>query len=193
MLPEYFVYIGIAITASGGVKYLIETLKGEVQPNRVTWFLWSLSAFIAFFAQISQGVGIIALLTFVVAFLPFLVFCASFLNKKAHWALTRFDLACGALSIVGLIAWGVTKEGNIAIFFSILADLLASFPTFVKSYTDPQSESASAYSLNAVGDGLLLLTIKTWDFAHAGFAEYLFLNCLVLIFLIKSKIGVKKK
>lgn len=192
MLPEYFAYIGAFVTASGGVSYLVQTIRGRVQPNRVTWFLWALAAFIAFFAQISQGVGITALLTFVVGFLPLLIFAASFLNKKAYWQLTRFDFLCGAFSLLGLIAWIITKEGNIALTFSIIADFLASFPTFVKSYKEPASESASAYLLNAAGDGILLLTIKKWDFANAGFAVYLFLNCLVLIFLITSKIGKKK-
>jgi hypothetical protein len=192
VLPEYFVYIGSLITACGGISYLIQTIRGKVQPNRVTWFLWALAAFIAFFAQISQGVGITALLTFVVGFLPLLIFIASFLNKKAYWHLTSFDFLCGAFSVLGLVAWLVTKEGNTALLLSILADFLASFPTFLKSYKEPGSESASAYILNAVGDGILLLTIKKWDFANAGFAVYLFLNCLVLIFLITSKIGKRK-
>lgn len=192
MLPEYFVYIGSGITAVGGLSYLIQTLQGKVQPNRVTWFLWALVAFIAFFAQISQGVGLTVLLTFVVGFLPLLIFLVSFINKKAYWRLSRFDLLCGLFSLIGIIAWVVTKEANTALAFSIIADFLASVPTFVKSYREPESESAGAYALNALGDGVILFTIRQWDFANAGFAIYLFLNCLILVSLITFKIGKKK-
>lgn len=85
----------------------------------------------------------------------------------------------------------MTKEANTALAFSIIADFLASVPTFVKSYREPESESAGAYALNALG-GVILFTIRQWDFANTGFAVYLFLNCLILVSLITFKIGKKK-
>jgi hypothetical protein len=45
---------------------------------------------------------------------------------------TPFDVLCGALSVITLVAWAVTGTGNVAIFFSILADFGA-VPTLRKS------------------------------------------------------------
>jgi len=53
-----------------------------------------------------------------------------------------FDLICGILSLVGLVLWMITKVGNVAIFFSIVADGLAAVPTLVKAYKYPDTEIA---------------------------------------------------
>lgn len=140
MLPSYFVIIGTAIGSIGALWYLVETIKGNVKPNRVSFLLWSIAPLIAFAAEIQKGVGIQSLMTFSVGFLPLMIFLGSFINKKSEWKLTRFDLTCGAFSLLGLILWLVTKEGNIAILLSITADALAAIPTIVKSYHHPETE-----------------------------------------------------
>lgn len=98
MLNENFVILGFIIQMLGSFKYIIGTIQGNVKPNKVTFFLWSLAPLIAFAAQIKQGVGIQSLMTFSVGFFPLLTFIASFVNKKATWKLGTFDLFCGALS-----------------------------------------------------------------------------------------------
>ena len=134
MLNQNFVIIGTIIGAIGSLAYLIDTVKGKVKPNRVSFLLWSIAPFIAFAAQVKQGVGLESLMTFSTGFLPLTTFIASFVNKKAEWKVTRYDLICGFLSIVGLILWMITKVGNVAIFFSIVADGFAAVPTIVKAY-----------------------------------------------------------
>lgn len=189
MINENFVIIGAIIGFAGAVSYLIDTLKGKAKPNRMSWFLWALAPLIAFSAQIDQGVGLQALMTFTVGFNPALIFIASFVNKKAEWKLTKFDLTCGVLSIIGLILWQITQVGNIAIFFGILADGLAALPTIVKSFNNPETENHWAYSTAAINAGITLLAIKTWDFAHYGFPVYIFVVCTLLTVLIKFKLG----
>lgn len=114
MLHPYFIIAGTLLGAAGSVAYLIQTIKGKVKPNRVTFLLWSVAPIIACWAQIQQGVGLEALMTFSTGFLPLTVFIASFVNKQAEWKLTRFDIICGTLSVAGLVLWMITKEGNIA-------------------------------------------------------------------------------
>ena len=113
MLNQNFVIVGTLIGAVGAVAYLVDVLKGKIQPNRVSFLLWSIAPFIVFAAQIKQGVGLESLMTFGAGFMPFLTFGASFINKKAEWKVTRFDLVCGFLSIVGLIFSVKTTESTI--------------------------------------------------------------------------------
>ena len=80
------------------------------------------AAFTVFAAEIKQGVGIESLIPFISGLFPLLIFLSSFVNKKAYWKITKFDVGCGLLSVLGLILWQVTKVGNIAIAFGILAD-----------------------------------------------------------------------
>ena len=189
MIDQNFVIVGAIIATIGGLSYLIDTLKGKVKPNRVSYLLWSIAPLIAFFAEIQQSVGLQALMTFIVGFLPLTVFIASFVNKNADWKLTSFDVTCGVLSVVGLVLWYVTKSGNIAIIFSILADALAALPTIVKSFNYPETETAWPYFTSTISAGLTLLTIKKWDFAVYAFPAYILLVTIVISSLVQFKPG----
>ncbi len=189
MLPDYFVILGTVICAIGSVAYLVDTIKGRVKPNRVSFFLWSVVPIIAFFAQISQDVGLVALMTLSAGFLPFTVFLASFTNKQSVWKLTRFDLICGILSVAGLILWMITKVGNVAIFLSIVADAFAAVPTIVKAYKYPKTEIAWPWIATVVGVILTLLTLPALTFANSAFILYiLVLNTLIWV-LVQFRVG----
>lgn len=99
MINENFVILGGIISGIGAIKYILDTIQGKIKPNRVTFFLLPLGPFIAFAAEIKQGVGIQSLLTFWVGFFPLLTFIATFFNKKSSWKLGTFDFLCGSLSL----------------------------------------------------------------------------------------------
>lgn len=189
MINQNFVILGAIIASIGNISYLIATIKGRVKPNRVSFLLWSLAPLIAFVAELQQGVGLQSLMTFIVGFLPLTVFIASFLNKNARWKLTRFDLTCGVLSLVGLLLWYITASGNVAIVFSILADALAALPTIVKAFNFPETESAWPYFSSTLSAAITLLTVKVWDLANAGFPLYILIVTLVITVLVWFKVG----
>ena len=185
MISDKFVIIGAIFNLAGTSTYIVHTLEGKTRPNRVSWFMWSLAPFVAFAGELGKGVGLQSLMTFMSGFCPLLILIASFVNKKSVWKLTGFDLTCGFLSLLGLLLWAITREGNIAIVFSIAADCLAALPTVVKSYRDPASESWFAYFAAAISASLTLLSIDTWTFANYGFPIYILVVCSLLTVLIK--------
>jgi len=191
MLHPNFVIVGTLIGTLGALAYLVDTVKGKVKPNRVSFLLWSIAPVIAFAAQIKQGVGLESLMTFSTGFLPLLTFAASFVNKKAEWKLTGFDIACGVLSIIGLILWLITKVENIAIVFSILADGLAAIPTVVKAYKYPDTELAWPWIATSFGVVLTLLTLSTWTFANSGFIIYIPIIDTIIFSLVQFRLGEK--
>ena len=183
--------IGTLIGAAGSVAYLISTVRGKVKPNKVSFLLWSLAPMIAFFAQIKQGVGMAALMTLSTGFLPFTVFIASFVNKKAEWKITRFDILCGILSLIGLVLWLITKVGNVAIFFSIVADGLAAIPTIMKAYKYPDTEIAWPWIATVIGVILTLLTLPAFTFANSGFILYILVLNTIIYVLVQFRLGEK--
>ena len=189
MLNQNFVYLGLLFSVISGYIYLADVLKGKVKPNKVTYFLWALAPFVAFFAEIKQGVGIQSLFTFITGFIPLSIFVASFVNKKSYWKLNRFDFICGALSLFGLLLWYATKVGNIAIAFGILADGLAYIPTIIKSYYHPETENGYSYLLSAVSAGITLLTVKIWNFETYSFPVYLLIIDVIVFILIEFRIS----
>src|SRR6266567_1954890 len=105
MLHQNFVYVGIIINAIGSASYFMDTIKGKIQPNRVSFALWSIAPLIAFFAEINQGVGIQSFLPLSVGLFPLIILVGTFVNKKSYWQISKFDLLCGFLSLLGLLLW----------------------------------------------------------------------------------------
>jgi len=174
MLNPNFAILGALIAVSGCASYAWDTLKGSNKPNRVGWSLWALAPLIAFAAELAQGVKLQqSLITFSAGFGPMLVLLASFADKKAYWKIKPFDWYCATLSLVALVLWWITGKGEIAIIFSICADLLACIPTAIKSYTNPETESPTAFVAGTIGVVITLLTIQHWMFANYAFPVYL--------------------
>jgi hypothetical protein len=139
------------------------------------------------------GVGIQSLMTLSVGLCPLLIFLASFVNKQAEWKLTRFDITCGALSLLGLAAWQITKVGDVAIASSIIADGLAAIPTVVKAYKFPETETPWPWIAAAISGLFTTLTITNWTFANYGFPIYIFLIDILIYLLVQFRIGKRFK
>ena len=193
MIDSRILLIVPVLSLIGSGRYVWHVLQGKAKPNRVTWFLWALAPMIAFAAELKEGVDILqTLVTFMAGFGPLLILIASFIGRKAAWKITRFDITCGVLSLCGLALWMITRHGNVAIIFSIVADGLAALPTIVKAYKDPESESYFVFALGATSSLLTLLTVKEWTLANVGFPIYLCSVCIVLVLLIRFKLGTRR-
>jgi hypothetical protein len=175
-----WVYLGSAIGALGTAVYLRDTVRGTTKPNRVTWLLWAVAPLLAASVELDEGVGLRALPTFMVGFMPLLVFVGSFHNPESVWKIRRIDYACGAMSVVGT----VTRNGVLAISAAIMADFLAGVPTLMKSWTHPETETVHSYIGAVVSMVILLLTIDHWTFDVAAFPVFIVCMGSVEVFLI---------
>jgi len=173
MINPNFVYLGAAFASVGIGLYAIEMIRGRAQPNRVSWLLWGTIPLITFAASVSEGAGKTAVLTLVLAITDLSIFVLSFFIKNSYWKTSRLDLACGALSLLAVALWAVTRVGTVAIVLTIAADFLACAPTVIKSYREPESEHALTYALSGVGAFITVLTISSWTLADSAFAVYL--------------------
>jgi hypothetical protein len=172
MIPEYFALVGALIGTLGGFYYLYQTLIGRTKPNRVTWFMWALFPMIALVAQLSQGVGSLAWVTFFSGLTPLLIFLASFVNKEAYWKTKPTDYILLAASLLSLGLWSITANANVALVIVIVADVFAAVPTFQKAWSQPQSESWIAYAISTAGFFLSFLAIQTYTFQNYAFVVY---------------------
>ena len=179
MINENWIYLGVAIGAAGTAVYLRDTLRGTTKPNRVTWILWAVAPLLAAAVEFADGLGLRALPTFMVGFMPLLVVAASFHNPGAMWKVRRIDYACGAMSVVGTAVWLATRNGVLAITAAILADFLAGIPTLMKSWTHPETETVTSYVGAVLNMTILLLTIDTWTFEVAAFP--IFIVCVASV------------
>jgi hypothetical protein len=189
MINVHFVYLGAACGVAGSLVYVRDTLRGTTQPNRVTWLLWAFAPLLAFSVELHSGVGLRALTTFVIGFMPLLVFIASFHNPAAIWKIRRLDYACGAMSLAGTAAWLVTRNGVVAIIAAIVADFMAGLPTMMKSWSNPESETVASYIGAVLNSGILLLTIQHWTVDEAAFPLFIFTIASIQVVFVGVKVG----
>ncbi len=184
-----WIFLGSAIGALGTAVYLRDTLRGTTKPNRVTWLLWAFAPMLAAVVEWDDGVGLRALPTFMVGFMPLLVFIGSFHNTASVWKIRRIDYACGVMSVVGTVVWLVTRNGVLAIAAAIAADFLAGVPTLMKSWTHPETETVYSYLGAVVSMAVLLLTITHWTFEETAFPIFIVCVASVEVVLVGFEPG----
>src|SRR3989344_2012063 len=178
---QYLVFVGALVNLIGSSFYISRTLKGVTKPNRVSYFIWALAPMIAFPAARSDGAGWAALPIFMSGFIPLLIFLASFVNKSAYWKLGRFDYACGVISIVALVVWGMTGNPALAVLLAIVSDTLASLPTVIKSWRFPETEYWSGYAGAVVGAASAFFVVESFTFTVVAFPIYLIVVCGIIL------------
>lgn len=180
MLPYWFVYIAIAIRLLGGLGYIRSVIGGRAKPNPITWSIWSLTATVAFIAQLDEHVGIQAWMTCALAVGPFIIFCISLKTSRSASHFTVFNVCCGVLALVGVILWQATDNALLAIACSILADICGSLPTVRKAYRDPRSETPLPYLFSVISMAMTLLTVQVASIASIAFPFYILcINALI--------------
>jgi hypothetical protein len=192
---QWITIIGAAFGLSGSTKYVIDTIRGKAQPNRVSWLIWAMAPMIGVAAQIASGVTWVYLPVLAAGVGPLLVFLASFFNKKAYWKLGKLDYVCGIFAALALILWVITDEPILALTFALICDIVAAVPTYVKAWKQPETESGVAYLIAMFGHVTSFIAMTSWTFVASSFSIYLFsLNAsLALIIYRRSIIKILKK
>ncbi len=150
-MADYHVVLGIvssAIAVASFVPYFRDMWRGTTKPHPFTYFIWGLISAIAFFAQLAAEGGPGAWVNGVVTVeLWTTALVALWWGEKG---ITKLDWWCLASALAGIVLWQITNEPLAAVVLVSATDVLAAVPTFRKSYSKPNEETASAYVLGAV-------------------------------------------
>ncbi|MEK7105124.1 MAG: hypothetical protein AAB865_00345 [Patescibacteria group bacterium] len=188
-MAALIVIFGSVLNFCGSLLYLRDTLRGTTKPNRVTFLMWTVSPMITGAASLSDGVTWPVVPVFMTGFVTLLIFFASFFNKNAYWKLGRFDYICGALSVLALILWALTKEPAVAVALAILSDFFATTPTLIKAWKHPETETGIAYAASFVSGITALVVIQSWSFTAWAFpANMLIVNGLIFIAIYRKRL-----
>ncbi|WP_299489714.1 hypothetical protein [Acaryochloris sp. IP29b_bin.137] len=184
-LIHWLVVFSVLISVAGASVYIRDTLAGRTQPNRVSWSMWALSPLISTAAALSAGAARWATLRiFIAGLLPLLIFLASFVNQRSYWKISIFDLTCGAFSLLAVILWGAIASPQLAILCAIIGDIFASFPTLIKTWKYPKTETGAMYIASFLSVVLVLPSIPVWNIANAAFQIHLLIMSSVLLYAV---------
>lgn len=173
VLPGWCVIVAAAIRVASGARYAGGVLQGSARPNWMSWSLWGLTAMVACVAQLNDGAGPEALVTFVLGATPLMVCALAVAKGRAESGGMGLTVGCAAITMVGIVLWQLTANPVLAVLFCIVADLFASLPTLVKAYFDPDGEYPLPYLMSAAAMAVTLLTVERWTFTVYGFPLYM--------------------
>lgn len=176
MLPAWFVVFSIALRLGSGGRYAWGVVCGRAKPNPVTWFLWGLTPLITFFAGLPSGFNAQLLVVLVLGVSPIVIFSLAVMRQPIRPYLTPFALSCMAIAVLGIALWRATSDANLAISFSIIADMVAGFPTLLKAYKNPASEYPLPYFISTLSMVITMLTIRDWSFTTYAFPLYMMVS-----------------
>jgi hypothetical protein len=189
VIDPRFVFLAIAVSLVGMTGYVRDTLRGVTSPNRVTWGLWGIEGILVFVVEVQQHVGLASWMTLTFGVVPLVVVAASFRNSHLAWKIGRFDVLCGAVSVLGLIFWFFVNEPTVALLLFVGADQAAALPTVRKSWLAPNTESSRAFFLGFVNCAITLMTLRHFTTAGALFPGCILVTDLIIAILVVTNVG----
>lgn len=185
--------IGIVagILAIGGyIPYIISILRNKTQPNKATWFIWTIVGGLLAVSYFAEGDRSSIWLPFGYFIGPLLVAILSFRYGYSAWS--TFDKVCIVIAILSLIPWYFSKNATFTLLINVMIDLAGALPTVIKSYHEPETEDLTAWIIFFIANTLQLFAISEWNIA-ATYPIYLFfLAGSIVFFILLDKVKKKK-
>jgi hypothetical protein len=177
--------LGVASGSVGVISiipYVVDIFYGTTRPNVVTAAVWTLIQGIVVVAQWSAGASWSIILPAALCFNTFLVLmiCLAGYGYKRYG---KSDIICFSLAILSIILWQVTSDPIIGLAFAIIADAFGTWPTLVKTWREPLSESVLAWVLSAIASALAVASTAIFNFANLSYPIYFVIVDLTVIIL----------
>lgn len=143
-------------------------LANEIYPHPVSWFLWGVVTFVAYYVQRSQNGGSGAWATGLTAAACFLISGLSLKNfSKNDEHISALDLCVLALGLSA--AWLYWSEENPqwAAMSATAADLIGYGPTILKGWKRPHDDDPISFFLNGIKFLVALGALESYSVSTA--------------------------
>ncbi len=157
----------------GYLPYLRDILRRTTKPERASWFIWSILGSIAFFSQLAEGATWSLWLTAFETFSVLIIFILSL--KYGVGGLQKRDIIALIVSSIGLVLWYQTRHAFIALYITIIIDMMGAILTVVKAYEEPESETFSIWLIVAIAGLLSMISVGRFNVVLLSYPFYIFL------------------
>ena len=173
------------------IPYVRSILKGDTKPERATFGIWSVLSFVTLFSYFASGARDTIWITLVYTVCQTFVFYLSFKYGMGGW--NKFDFVCITGAAFGIFFWILTKNPEIALYISIVIEILGFLPTIKKSYLYPETENTIAWSIAGIAAISNLFAITSLRPEIFLYPIYLFLgDGIVALLLLFPKLRIKR-
>lgn len=121
------------------IPYAVDIIKGRAVPARSARLMLTALIILALFQQVGLNAGwILAVTAGEVAGSVAILVLALY---KGIGGFSRADIICYLLLLIDMIWWLATKDTLLALHLTIIADTIAFYPTLIKTWRFPSSET----------------------------------------------------
>jgi hypothetical protein len=178
--------LSVALAILAAIIYIAQTLRGEVRPHPLSWFLFGILSLTGYLVQRDEGARQGSWTLMAMTVICFLFVAASVARGERSFSRREgaFAVAGGAVFVVYLF----TRQSNVAAALTTLVDALGYGPTFVRGWSQPKKDSVASFALNGVKFVPSLMAMDPISFATSFYpATLLVLNAAVAIMLVMRR------
>ena len=187
-MKEAFGIAALLLSVGANIPYALEIIKGQAQPQRISWFIWTVLGGVYFFSTIFESGATLftigELIGPVTIFLLSLKFGVGGRDRRNQISLMVALLALGLLFVHD----GVL----VSLILALIVDAIAISITVRKVLLDRDSESKAFWALGAVAAFFAILSLEQYVIAGLLYPVYA-LSVSAYIFLISEKNELKPK
>lgn len=162
------------------IPYIRAILRGETKPSKASWLIWATLDIITFAGMYAShtvngqivgtmlGAASVAILALKLG--------------KPGW--TMLDKICIACAVLAIVLWRIFDSPIVGLSTSLIATLVAGFPTFANAWRKPEEEDKLAWVLYWLSCVFAVAAIPSWTMGDAAQPLLFFANESVMVFIL---------
>lgn len=162
----------VVISVAGIIPYVVGIVRGNVRPERTTWFVWSLILALSIWGYHSMGADDSVLFLVGDLIATGIVFLLSLWRGIGGW--TRLDISCLVIALLGLLLWQTSAVPSYGVCGALIADAVALVPTILKALHSPDSETPVTYAFSSLAAACGIVAVGSCDIQLLVYPVYLF-------------------
>lgn len=174
-----FIFASSLLLIWSEILYIKAIIDKQCDPNPITWFSWSIGAWMLVIVEISGvaweieafPIRIVFLIVIAVA-TSIICLCSIFIGKgKNYIGLT--EVCSGIASVIGVCIWYAYDAPWVAFMSAIVIDAMGALPTAISVRSHPGHEALFPWTLTVLGSAanlfaLLILLSQTTEIGMLG-------------------------
>lgn len=168
MFKQLIASAAIVLTFVMYVPYIRSIHRGRTKPHAFSWIIWTLSALVVCFAQLSDEagagawpIGVAGLITAYIAFLAY--------RNHADKSITHTDWVCMSIAIAALMSWLVTSNPLLAVILLTGVELAGFGPTFRFASSHPHDERMWFFTVGSVRNMMVIAALENYTLTTVTF------------------------
>jgi hypothetical protein len=175
--------LSVVLAVLAAVIYIAQTLRGEVRPHPLSWFLFGVLSLTGYLVQRDEGARQGSWTLLAMTIICFLFVAASVARGERSFSRQEWAFVVAAGAVFALYMF--TRDANVAAALTTAIDALGYGPTFVRGWVQPRKDSVTSFAINAAKFVPSLMAMDPISFATSFYpATLMLLNAAVAIMLV---------